>query len=193
MKHSLIAVLAAVVLTGCGPDPDTATSGPEPPASSPTSPPETSSPSDALNVLAVRGAETMDFDATLRFGCRTDTASVLTMTQSPRFMMYLPSSIEPGHYGLAEYNANADPQYVDGKAVVTFTGAVQRGSGSTYGNFYFEPVEGELIIERMPGGRSERFIADLDATLADGDGATVTLTGRIDIEETGSMSMNCAY
>lgn len=193
MKHPLIALLATLVLTGCGPDAGTAASATENPASSSADSPETSSPSDALNVLSVRGAETLDFDTTLRFGCVRDMASVLTMTQSPKFMLYLPSGIDPGRYELARYDANADPVYVDGKAVVTFTGPVQRGSGSTYGNFYFQPVDGALTIERMPGARGERFVADLDATLNDSDGASVTLTGRIDIEETGSMSMDCRY
>jgi len=188
MKHPLIALLAALVLAGCG-----SAAGPDSPASSPAGSPATSSPDDALNVISVRGAETLEFDSTLRFGCVRDMASVLTMTQSPKFMLYLPSGINAGRYELARYDANADPLYVDGKAVVTFTGAVQRGSGSTYGAFYFQPVDGALTIERMPGARGERFVADLDATLNDKDGASVTLTGRIDIEETGSMSMDCRY
>lgn len=150
-------------------------------------------PQAAPAPLSVTGAETMELDYTLRFSCVRDTVSILTMTQSPRFTMFLPSTIEAGSYALADYDANADPKYVENKAVVTFTGAVQRGSGSTYGNVYFKSVDGELIIERMPEGRGDRFVADLDATLADGDGATVNLTGRIDIEETGSMTMDCQY
>jgi hypothetical protein len=190
MKTSLILALAALLLSGCGPNESADAAAGDDPAPTRAAQP-TSSSDETPSVLSVTGAESMDFDYAPRFSCIRDKATILTMTQSPRFAMYFPASVEPGTYELAEYDANADPAYVEGKAVVTFTGAVQRGSGSTYGNFYFKPVEGQVIIESMPSARGEYFVADLNATLDDGDGASVTLAGRLNIEETGSMSMDC--
>jgi len=126
-------------------------------------------------------------------GSRKETRRYNSEPQSPSFDLYLPAGIEPGRYSLAEYDANADPRYVEGKAVVTFRGEVRSGSGGTYGNFYFKPVDGEVVIERMPSGRGEYFTARVDASLSDADGEVIELSGDLDIKETGSTSLDCQY
>ena len=186
MKPAAIFATAAILLAACGHD-ETADAEALEPRNS------TSKPQPEPFLLNVTGAETIEFDATPLFGCVRDQIHIMTMTQAPRLDIYLPAGIGPGRYPLAEYDANADPRYVEGKAVVTFRGEVRPGSGSTYGNLYFKPVDGELVIERMPAGRGEFFTARVDVGLSDADGEAIQLTGDVDIKDSGSTSLDCQY
>ena len=144
-------------------------------------------------VLTVSGAENFEFEEAVRFSCVEDTMTVTSFTQAPKLDIYLPSSVQPGTYTLADFDPNSEQSYVEGAAVVGFSGEVVSGSGSTYGDFYFQNSSGELVITEVPAAIGERFVAELNATLEDGDGDAVTLTGSFDLEETGSVSMGCEY
>lgn len=143
--------------------------------------------------LTVTGAETLDLDIEPRFGCSDEQVHVLTMSQSPRFDLYLPAAIEPGTYPLARFDPNVQPSFVAGHGVVSLTGAIVRGSGRSYGTFYSIPEAGEITIERMPSEAGDFFSAELAATLASRDGDTIELRGELNLQASGMMLMNCRF
>ena len=146
-------------------------------------------------LLTLSGDETLTFDDNPSFGCVRDLASFQTFTQSPKVEIYLPSDVEPGTYDLADFDANREPRYVEGAAVVTVTGDVSARDedGATRGRFYFQNSTGTLTLEAMPTALDERFIASVDGTLEDRNGNTVNVTIDIDVVNDGSTTLDCQY
>jgi hypothetical protein len=185
----LSALMFASLLTGCGDDDASADRATPPGIASPNA---AATSADAASwTISVTGAESLEIDMEPRFGCTNDQVHVLTMSQSPRFDLYLPAAIEPGRYPLARFDANADPSFVAGHAVVSVTGNIVPGSGSGYGPFYFQPQGGEITIERMPGGPGEFLTASIQATLASNDSETIDLDAELNLKASGMMMMNC--
>ena len=201
LRYLALLMVMVVMLAACGsssdtedaPADDTADETVEETVQTEDDTPQEDTPQeDEPFVLTVTGAETFEFEADPLYSCVNDQIQITTFTQSPKLDIYLPSSIEPGTYALADFDSSAETSYVDGMAVIAVTGEVISGSGSTYGSFYFTNGTGELVIESVPSELGERFVATFDVTLENGDGETINATGNLDLLESGSASMDCA-
>jgi len=146
-------------------------------------------------LLTLSGDETLTFDDNPSFGCVRDLAAFQTFTQSPKVEIYLPSDVEPGTYDLADFDANREPLYVEGAAVVAVTGDVSARDedGAVRGRFYFQNSTGTLTLEAIPTDLDERFIASVDGTLEDRNGNTVNVTIDIDVVNDSSTTLDCQY
>lgn len=148
---------------------------------------------DGTFVLSVSGDQSFEFEGNPVLGCVEDTMSLQTMTQSPKIFVILPSTVTPGTYPLADYDANADPNYVEGSAVVHITGEFGTGSSSNRGEFYFQDAAGELIIETVPAAPGEQFVASLSGELSDSDGESITFNTEFNFVSSSFNFMDCQF
>lgn len=137
--------------------------------------------------IVITGAEEFEFSYSPLYGCTEDAVMITTMTQAPKLDIYLPANIQPGTYPLADFDANANPTYAEGVAVISITGSI---TDDGY-DFYYKNVDGELVIETVPTQAGEGFVATLKGTLDDNDGDTITVDGTFNLLD--DMIMGCEY
>lgn len=143
------------------------------------------------STIKISGNEDFSFEQQLRFGCKDDMIHIQTMTQAPKFNLYLPAGISAGEYSLADFDANSSQSYVDGKAVVAISGERVKGSGSAYGKFYSKKSTGTVKVTKKPVAAGETFAAEISASLASKDGETIQVAGKLEMKADGFMMMNC--
>jgi|GEM_PF-3286060 len=154
---------------------------------------ETEQNAQGETVVTISGAEEFTFEQDIKFGCVEDLIHIQTFTQSPKFDLYLPASIEAGTYALADFDANSAVSYVEGEAVLSISGNLVPGSGSGYGSFYFQNSEGQLVIESMPAAAGEYFAATISGTLQNSDGETITVDATLNLEAESSLMLDCQF
>jgi len=206
MLRYLFTLSLALMLAACGgasdsdsttTDADTDTTEPTAQVEAQTSDDEAEAPADDTTngesfSISITGAETFDFEdeSAPIFGCVENEVHVQTFTFSPKLDIYMKSDIEPGTYSWATFDANAGAGSVDGSVVVSVSG-VELDSGRP--NFYFTSPEGEFIITSMPSEIGDMFVASFNGTVQGSDGETITVSGDLNLETSGSYFLDCAF
>lgn len=195
MIRSISLMLLFVMLTACGTADTTDTTASDADdtavATSETVTETDDADTDGETVVRISGAEDFVFEQDLTFGCVEDRIHIQTFSQSPKLDLYLPASIEEGTYQLADYDANSDPIYVEGQAVLAISGETNSDGER---DFYFQNNEGQLDIQSMPSDTGEFFVATLNGTLRNsGDDATITIDAELNIEVESFLLMDCQY
>jgi len=143
------------------------------------------------SLIKVSGAENFTFKNEPIFSCREGVIYVMTMTASPKFEMYLSSKEGEGTLELSDYDANRTSKYVEGKAVVALSGNFVKGSGSSYGKFYFKNSKGKITVKQVPTKKGETFKAEVKATLHSSDGKIINVDADLNIITDGYLMQNC--
>ena len=147
--------------------------------------------STSKSLIKVSGAENFTFKNQPKFSCRDDVIYVMTMTASPKFELYLSSKANEDTLELADYDANRSSNYVQGKAVVALSGNFVKGSGSSYGKFYFMNSKGKVTVNNVPTKKGEIFKAVVKATLQSSDGKTIDVDADLNLVADGYLMQNC--
>ena len=186
MLKLLVVLLSSFVLFACGDDQNIEKAD----GASDTAQTATAE-KPAASRVRISGDQEFVFEHKIVFGCVDDAMSLTTMTQSPRFQLYLPADIPEGTYPLADFDANRNPQHLRDKAVITISSKMIPGSGSAWGRQYFKNNSGELVIKSKPKSVGEQFIATLDGTLQSKDGREITVDAEFDLPAKGFGVANC--
>lgn len=189
MTNKLFAVVLFIFVAGCGGNDQN-----QPQNSAKSEKPANSSKakkSSTKSVIKVSGAENFTFEKEAKFGCRDNLINIMTMTQSPKFQIYLPANAGEGTFELADFDANRKSNYVDGKAVVSVSGNFVKGSGNFYGKLYFTNSKGTVTVKNSPSKAGEIFEAEVNASLQSKDGETINVDADLSLPADGFMMLNC--
>jgi len=190
MNRLIIILILFCFLTACGGSDENAENTQQNTKSTETS--QTSGKSNASkSLIKVSGAENFTFKNEPKFSCREGVIYVMTMTNSPKFELYLSSKAGESTLELADYDANQTRKYVDGKAVVALSGNFVKGSGSSYGKFYFKNSKGQVTVNKFPTKKGEDFKAEVKATLHSSDGKVINVDADLNLIADGYLMQNC--
>lgn len=194
MNQSIIILILLCLLTACGSSNESADNSQQNNKNSTKSQSSSKRKSNtAKSLIKVSGAENFTFKNEPKFTCRDDVIHVMTMTNAPKFELYLSSKTSEGTLELVDYDANERFNSDEGKAILALSGNFVKGSGSSYGDFYFTNSKGQVTVLKMPTEKGETFKAKIKASLQSSGGEIVNIDADLNLIADGYLMQNCRF